>query len=93
MEINKDVIKHVAEIARLNLSEKEVEEFLPELREVLKYFEILGKLDTKNVKPSFQAVDLKNVMREDKARESLKQEEVLNVKNKKDGYFLGPKVV
>jgi len=93
MEINEDVIKHVAEIARLNLSKEEIEEFLPELKEVLSYFEILKKLNTEKVKPSFQAVELKNVMREDKVRESLRQEEVLNVKNKKDGYFLGPKVV
>ena len=46
------------------------------------------------VEPSFQPVELKNMTREDKVEDSLKQEEALaNTKNKKDGYFKGPRAV
>ena len=94
MRVDKVLLEHVAELARLKLSEKEVKEFIPELKEILEAFSKLDKVDTKGIKPSFQPVELKNVTRDDKIKPCLSQEESLsNSPNKKDGYFKGPKVV
>jgi len=94
MKIDKELVKKVADLARLELSEKEIEKFVPELKDILNAFSKLDEVDTKDVKPSFQPVELKNLMREDKVKECLNQEKALeNSENKKEGYFKGPKAV
>ncbi|MFH1456364.1 MAG: Asp-tRNA(Asn)/Glu-tRNA(Gln) amidotransferase subunit GatC [archaeon] len=94
MKINKNLIEQVAKNARLNLTKKEVEEFLPQLKQVLETFSIVSKADTKNTEPSFHPIKLENVTRKDEVEDSLSREEALsNTKHKKDGYFKGPKVL
>lgn len=94
MKINEDLIEHVASLARLKLTEKEINKFLPQLKEVLEAFSKLDEVNTDNIEPSFQAVELKNVMREDKPEECISQEKALSLtENKKDGYFKGPRAV
>jgi len=94
MQINKKLIEHVAALTRLKLTDKEVKEFMPQLKEILNTFSKIDKVNTDNTEPSFQPVEVKNVMREDIAGGSLTQEEALsNTEHKKDGYFKGPKVV
>lgn len=94
MKIDREVIEHVAELARLKLSDKELKEFLPQLKEVLEAFSKIDEVDVKGVKPSFRPIELKNAMREDKATSCLSQEDALkNSPNTKDGYFKGPRAV
>ena len=94
MEIDRKLIEHIAEIARLKLTEEEIKRFLPQLKEALEFFSQLKEVNTDNVKPSFQPVELKNVMREDKEEKCLSQDEALSLtENKKDGYFKGPRAV
>ncbi len=94
MNIDEQLIRKVAENARLELSEAEIKEFLPQLKEVLESFSKLDEIDTKNVSPSFQPVEIKNNIREDKIGKCLSQEEALkNAHHKKDGYFKGPRAV
>ena len=94
MKLDKELIKHIATLARLNLDEKEVEKFLPQLKEILNAFSKLDEVNTSNTEPSFQPVELKNMMREDKIKPCLKKEEALkNSKENKDGYFKGPMAV
>jgi len=94
MKIDRELIEHVAKVARLNLTEEEVKEFLPQLKEVLKAFSKLSEVDTGGVEPSFQPVELKNMLREDVVGECLSQEDALsNSENTKDGYFKGPRAV
>ena len=94
MKVDKELIKNVGEVARLNLSSKEIDEFVIELKEVLENFSLIDKCDTSKVEPSFQPVELKNALREDKVVKGLSQEEALsNSKDKKDGYFKGPKAI
>ena len=96
MKVDKELIKKLAFLARLNLTESEIKEFLPQLKEILSYFSELEKISTKDVKPSFQPIEIKNVMREDKIESCLTQNEALsNVDkdHKKDGFFKGPKVI
>ncbi len=92
MKVDKELILKVAGNARLNLSSKEVEEFVPQFKEILEYFSVLDKVDVKDIKPSFQPIPMKNVFREDKVGKSLSQDEALsNTTLKKDGFFKGPK--
>ena len=94
MEVDKKLLEHVAEVARLKLTEKETETFLPQLKEALNFFSKLNDINTDNTKPSFQPVELKNAMREDKEKKCLSQDEALSLaEHKKDGYFKGPRAV
>ncbi len=94
MKLDKELIKKVADNARLKLTDKEVDKFLPQFKEILDVFSKLNKVDTEKVKPSFQPIKVKNVFRDDVVEESLSEEEVFqNVKNKEKGYFRGPKAV
>lgn len=94
VEINKKLIEHVAEVARLKLTEKEKDKFVPELKEVIETFSRLDEVDTKDVDISLQPVEMKNVLREDSEEPCLKQEEALSLtEHKKDGYFKGPKAI
>ena len=94
MEVDRKLLEHVAELARLKLNEEEVKKFLPQLKEILEFFSQLKNIDTNNVKPSFQPVELKNAMREDKEEACLSQDDALSLtEHKKDGYFKGPRAV
>jgi aspartyl-tRNA(Asn)/glutamyl-tRNA(Gln) amidotransferase subunit C len=94
MKVDKELIKQVATNARLNLTESEINEFLPQLKEILTNFEIIQKAPTKNIEPSFQPLEIKNITREDKVESCLDQEEALkNTKHKSNGHFKGPKAI
>ena len=94
MKLDKNLIGHVAELARLKLTDSEIKKFLPQLKEILDAFSKLDEVNTQNTKPSIQPVELKNFMREDKTEPCLSQEKSLeNSPNKKDGYFKGPRAV
>ena len=94
MEVDRKLLEHVAELARLKLSEDEIRKFLPQLKELLEFFSQLKSIDTGNIKPSFQPVELKNAMREDKEGKCLSQDDALSLtEHKKDGYFRGPKAI
>ncbi|MBI4019878.1 MAG: Asp-tRNA(Asn)/Glu-tRNA(Gln) amidotransferase subunit GatC [Candidatus Aenigmarchaeota archaeon] len=94
MSIDRETVKRVAEVARLRLTDRETEKFSRDLGDILGAFKELERVDTKNVKPTFQPIEVKNVLREDKAEKSLSREEALsNTKNKEEGYFKGPRVV
>jgi aspartyl-tRNA(Asn)/glutamyl-tRNA(Gln) amidotransferase subunit C len=92
--IDKSQVRKVSEIARLELSEQEVKKFTKEFNAILDAFKKLDKIKTKNVEPSFQPIEIKDRVREDRLEECLSQEEALaNTKNKEDGFFKGPRIV
>jgi aspartyl-tRNA(Asn)/glutamyl-tRNA(Gln) amidotransferase subunit C len=94
MDVDRKLLEHVAEVARIKLTEEEISKFLPQLRELLEFFSQLKEINTGNVKPSFQPVELKNAMREDREKQCLPQDEALSLsEHKKDGYFKGPRAV
>jgi aspartyl-tRNA(Asn)/glutamyl-tRNA(Gln) amidotransferase subunit C len=85
MKIN---VSHVAKLANLPLSEKEIKQFDAQLEETLNYIEHLNEVDTTNVAPTSQVTGLENVVAEDIAIESLPQEHALaNAKNHHNGLF------
>ena len=92
--ITKELIEHVAEVARLRLTDKEIEKFSKELKEIIDVFSKIDKVDTKNIETSLQPVELKNMLRDDKKEKTFSQEEALSLSvHKKDGYFKGPRAV
>jgi aspartyl-tRNA(Asn)/glutamyl-tRNA(Gln) amidotransferase subunit C len=94
MEVNQELIKKVATVARLKLTGNEINRFVPQLKEILEYFSELSKVDTTNVKPSFHPIEIKNKLREDVAKEPITQKDALkNSKYNQEGYFKGPKAV
>ena len=94
VKIDRELIEHVAELARLKLTGKEIEKFSKELKDIIDVFSKIDKVDTKNVETSLQPVELKNMLREDKEEKTFSQEEALSLSvHKKDGYFKGPRAV
>ncbi|MCK5282505.1 MAG: Asp-tRNA(Asn)/Glu-tRNA(Gln) amidotransferase subunit GatC [Nanoarchaeota archaeon] len=94
MEITKDVVKKVAQVARLRLTGNEVNKFTAELKEILDAFSKIDEVDTENTKMSIQPVEVKNALREDKVGECLSVEDALkNTEHKKDNYFKGPRAI
>lgn len=94
MEITEELISHVAEIASLNLTKDELKKFTPQLKEILEFFSHLNEVDTSDEKISLHPVKIEPTLREDIPKQGITQEEALSlVKNKKDGYFKGPKIV
>ena len=94
MEIDRKLLEHVAQVARLKLTEEEIKKFLPQLKEALEFFSKLEEADTGDASPSFQPVELKNSMREDIEKECLSQADALSLTgHKKDGYFKGPRAI
>jgi len=94
MRLDKKFLEQVAKNARIELFEQEKEKMLSQLEEVLKAFSELDRLDTKNVPPSFQPINVENVFREDNVEKSLSQEDALSLTGHKKGpYFKGPRVI
>ncbi len=93
--IDEQTVKRVAEVARLNLTEEEVKGYSKDLTNILETFKELEKVKTDGVEPTFQPIEVKDVLREDIIEPSLSQEEALSntKKNKEGGNFKAPKVV
>jgi len=73
--LTKEEIKHLAELARLELTEEETEKYQKQLSEILDYMDILKKIDTNKIKPESLASYNINQSREDKIREIAEQAE------------------
>jgi len=71
--INKKTLEHLAELARIELTEKEQGKFLKELESVLGYFEELKTVDTSKVLPLSGGTSSLNIFREDSERENTNQ--------------------
>ncbi len=92
--MDKETVVHVANIARLNLTSEEIEKFAEELSVIENTFSELKSVDTENIKPTFQPVEIKNVLRDDMEEESLSEKDVFaNTEHKENGYFKGPRIV
>jgi aspartyl-tRNA(Asn)/glutamyl-tRNA(Gln) amidotransferase subunit C len=87
-------IEKVARLARLELSEDEMETFGDQLEQILTYMEQLNRLDTTGVEPTSHAIPIYNIFSEDEVKSSLAQEEVLAIApDEEDGHFKVPKII
>ncbi|OIJ13654.1 asparaginyl/glutamyl-tRNA amidotransferase subunit C [Anaerobacillus alkalidiazotrophicus] len=92
--ITKDQVKHVAHLARLSVTEEEVEQFTEQLDKIISFAEQLNELNTEGIEPTTHVLDIKNVLREDVVKESLKNEEVLkNAPDEQDGQVKVPSIM
>ncbi|KAF0823342.1 Asp-tRNA(Asn)/Glu-tRNA(Gln) amidotransferase subunit GatC [Cytobacillus firmus] len=92
--ISIDQVKHVAHLARLAMTEEEAKAYTEQLDKMISFAELLNELDTEHVEPTSHVLDMKNVLREDKAKEGLPQEEVLkNAPEHQDGYIKVPSII
>jgi aspartyl-tRNA(Asn)/glutamyl-tRNA(Gln) amidotransferase subunit C len=88
MAINREEVLHVAKLARLALSEEELERFGAQLANILEAVGKVSELDLEGVPPTSHPLDLVNVFGEDEPRPSLPQEEALaNAPDPEDGFF------
>jgi aspartyl-tRNA(Asn)/glutamyl-tRNA(Gln) amidotransferase subunit C len=78
MKLSYEQVKHIAWLARLGLSEEEVEKFSLQLSNILENFEILKQVDTANVPPATHTIPLKNVFRKDDVADSYSQAKILS---------------
>jgi len=68
--INKEEVKHIAKLARLGLTEKEIEQLQKELSSILDYFEKLKKVDISGIEPTTHSILVENVMRDDERQKT-----------------------
>jgi len=92
--ISREEVLHIAKLAKLKLSEEEVELFQEQLGKILEYFHRLEEVDTAGVEPLKHVVATQNIFREDEPQESVPPEEVLrNAPKRRDDYFEVPQVI
>jgi len=93
-KLDKSQVRKVARLSRLELTEKEVDEFTGQLSAILDYVEKMNELDTENVAPLAHCLPISNVFRPDQARESLGAEKALENAPQRDGsFFKVPKIL
>jgi len=94
-KLTKADVLHVAKLAKLNLSDAEIEEFLPQLSSVINYVGELSKVNTAGVEPTSQTTGLTDVFRDDEVKESsLDQNKALSGTDKiYNGYFKVPAIL
>jgi len=94
LQITKKTINHVANLARLNLKEEEVNTLLSQMGDILTYMDKLNSLDTSNVKPMEHVKPISNVFRDDIVAPSFNRDDILdNAPEKEDGAFSVPKIM
>ena len=75
--IDRDQVLHVARLARLRLTDEEIERMTGELSDILEHIEAIQALDLDDVEPTSHVVPLENALRRDEPRESWDRERVL----------------
>jgi len=92
--LNKEDVIKVAKLAKLELSEEELEIFSTQLPEIIKFVEKLEELDTKNILPFYEMKNREAPLRADIPKEGLSTEEALtNAPQAENGFFVVPRVV
>jgi aspartyl-tRNA(Asn)/glutamyl-tRNA(Gln) amidotransferase subunit C len=88
MALSREQVLHIAELARLKLSDEETDLFVEQLSAVLAYAEQLNDLDTDAIPPTAQVLALSNILREDEIGPCLTPDEALaNAPRRRDDYF------
>lgn len=87
-KITRKQVKHIASLAKIELTDEETDKFRKQLGSIIDYFDTLNEVDTKGVEETSQVTGLVNKLRDDIARDFLARENALsNAPDKKDGYF------
>ncbi len=88
MKISRTEVEHISDLARLELSAREIEQLQKELSQILEYVEQLNELDTSDVLPTSHVVAKGDVLSDDKPRPSFPREDILaNAPRTQEGFF------
>ncbi|MCC7077757.1 MAG: Asp-tRNA(Asn)/Glu-tRNA(Gln) amidotransferase subunit GatC [Acidimicrobiia bacterium] len=94
MSISRADVVHVAKLARLELTEEEIEQFTGQLSDILDHAARIRELDTEDVAPTAHPLPLANVMREDEPGPTLDREAFLSQAPAcEDGYVRVPRIL
>ena len=93
MALDRADVEHIAILARIGLTEEEVETFREQLSDILEQFETLKDIDTAGVAATAHAGLLQTVLREDVAEDSLEQDQVLSNAPRREGPHFRVKAV
>ena len=94
MNISKDDVMYVANLARLNVSDSEADKLTGEMESIIGFADMLGEVDTTDVLPTNHAMNISNVFREDEIKVSYTRDELLsNAPSKMAGCVAVPKVI
>jgi len=93
VQIDEKLVKEIASLARLDLTDEETKIFVSQFKDILEYVSILNEVDTNNVPPAYLSSANQSVTREDEIEESVPTKDFLsNVPQSKDDYVLIPRV-
>tara|TARA_R110002095_G_scaffold157638_1_gene136712 strand:- start:3905 stop:4192 length:288 start_codon:yes stop_codon:yes gene_type:complete len=94
MSLDKETVRKVASLARIRMNDEELERMAPQLSKIIGFIEQLGEVNTDNVEPLANVVDITLPLREDAVTDGDCVEKVLkNAPEETQGYFVVPKVV
>ena len=93
MKLSREEVLHIALLARLGLTETEVDRLTEQLSNILENFEELQQVDTTGVPPTAQSISLQNVVSDDKVAPSLPESEVLANAPQREGDFFRVRAV
>ena len=92
--LDREEVRKVAHLARLELTDAEEEQFTIQLRSILDYFDQLAELDTTNVKPTTRAIEVSNITRDDALQPFADRDRILSGAPDQDGdFFKVPKIL
>ena len=93
VKVDEKLVKEIAFLARLDLSEEETKMFVSQFKDILDYVSVLNEVNTENIPLAYLSSANKSVMREDEIEESVPTQEFLaNVPESKDDYVVIPRV-
>lgn len=88
MELTHEEVRNIAELAKLDLTDEEIERYAGQLSAILGYFQRLQELDTSHIAPTASVLPLQNVMRDDVPGAPLSPEQVIaNAPDSEDNQF------
>jgi aspartyl-tRNA(Asn)/glutamyl-tRNA(Gln) amidotransferase subunit C len=94
MSVSSDQVRHIAKLARIAMSDEEIERLVPELNNILGWVEQLGEVDTNGVEPLTAVIDQKLRLRDDVVNDGDIRDDVLaNAPDAQHGFFAVPKVI
>ncbi|MFC1928042.1 Asp-tRNA(Asn)/Glu-tRNA(Gln) amidotransferase subunit GatC [Chloroflexota bacterium] len=93
MKLSREEVLHIARLAKLGLTETEVDRLSEQLSNILENFEVLQQLDTTGIPPTAQSIALQNVVSDDEVAPSLPQSDVLANAPQKEGNFFRVRAV
>lgn len=94
MSVTAPQVRHIANLARIAMSDEEIDRLVPELNNILGWVEQLGEVDTEGVEPLATVIEQKLRLRDDKVTDGDCRDDILaNAPEAEHGFFAVPKVI